>query len=408
VQLSILLLSTDRQSAEAIMAILARSGHSVVPVTTAEECVRLAPQHGLLILDGVPAGGTVAAVVTEVRATAASASMPILCIAQSDELEERIQYLEAGADDVLRKPYDPRELEALLEALGLRAERAAGAPASLAAIGGTRRRNVIVVYSPKGGVGTTTIAANLAVIAAERHPDGVALVDLDLQFGQVGTHLNLTARQTVLELIRDAAALTDADLFRTYATPHASGVQVFASPPGPGFASLFNASHVEAILDRATEAFDTVIVDAGNALDELTLTAISRAETLVVPVIPEIPSLKAVHALLDQLTETGSMGARTLFVLNNVFARDLLRLRDIEQALGGKIAAELPYDSFLYLKAVNEGVPLVTSAPKSGPGERFRKLAGIVLGAEDGKAAPPAPVADKKGRGIGGLLKRGS
>jgi Flp pilus assembly CpaE family ATPase len=101
------------------------------------------------------------------------------------------------------------------------------------------------------------------------------------------------------------------------------------------------------------------------------------------------------------------MGARTLFVLNNIFARDLLRLRDIEQALGGKIAAELPYDGFLYLKAVNEGVPTVTGAARSVPTERMRKLASLILGQDD-PAQPAAPDnGARKSKGLGGLLRRG-
>jgi pilus assembly protein CpaE len=400
---SILLLATDRQSARAVTEILSRAGHAVTTVATSEELIREAGRYGLLILDGVPAGSTAASIIAEVRATPSLASTPTLAIAQSDSLDERIEFLEAGADDVLRKPYDPRELEALVEALSLRATR--DAHPGMPAIGGLPRRKVVVVYSPKGGVGTTTIAVSLAVIAAERKPNAIALLDLDLQFGQVATHLNVQPRQSLLELIRDAGALADSELFRTYATPHDSGVEVFASPAGPGYASLFTAAHVEAFLDRATEAYDTVIVDAGNALDERTLSAITHAETLVIPVVPEIPSLRAVHALLDQLTENGATGARTLFVLNNIFSRDLLRLRDIEGALGGKIAAELPYDAILYLKAVNEGVPTVIAAAKSAPGERMRKLASLVLGSD--AVAAPAGNAETKPRGLSGLLRRG-
>ena len=407
-QLSILLLATDRRFANSVVATLTKAGHSVLPVTTAQEFVGQAAQHAVLVIDGLPAGATAASVLADVRATPATAGIPVLCIAQSDDIEERIQFLEAGADDVLRKPFDPRELEALVEALARRVAHARGTSTALAPIGGTHRRRVVVVYSPKGGVGTTTIAANLAVLAAERQPDDTALIDLDLQFGQVATHLNLTVQESLLELSRDGAALQDAALFRTYATPHRSGVQVFAAPPGPGFASLFTAAQVDAIIDRASQAYQTVIIDAGSNLDEITLTAIARAETLVVPVIPEIPSLTAVHALLDNLNEQGSMSGRTLFVLNHIFARKLLRLSNIEQALGVKIAADLPYDSLLYLKAVNEGVPLVSGAGRSAPSEQFRKLAITVLGREEVlvSSTDATAVAEKKGRGLGGILTR--
>ena len=92
------------------------------------------------------------------------------------------------------------------------------------------------------------------------------------------------------------------------------------------------------------------------------------AETIVLGVYPEIAALKAMHGLLDYLNKAGSIGAKATFVLNNMFARDILKPRDIEAALGTKIELDLPYDSFLYLKAVNEGVPIVLARPISRGG----------------------------------------
>ena len=101
------------------------------------------------------------------------------------------------------------------------------------------------------------------------------------------------------------------------------------------------------------------------------MTVFEHASTVVLPVYPEIAALKAVHSLLDYLTDTGSVGAKALFVLNNMFAKEILRLRDVENALGTKISSDLPYDPFLYLKAVNEGIPVVRGAPRTQPAERL-------------------------------------
>ena len=110
------------------------------------------------------------------------------------------------------------------------------------------------------------------------------------------------------------------------------------------------------------------------------------------------------HLLLDYLTETGALGARTVFVLNNAFAREMLKRTDVETALGSKIAADLPYDPFVYLKAVNEGNPVVRSAPKSAPAEKLRVLATIVFGSSLVPAATAAAGADtrKEKRGLFG------
>ena len=83
----------------------------------------------------------------------------------------------------------------------------------------------------------------------------------------------------------------------------------------------------------------------------------------MLPITPEIGALKSMHALLEYLSEAGTIGLKSTFVLNNLFAREILKLRDVESFLGSKMAVELPYDPFLYLKAVNEGVPIVTGRP---------------------------------------------
>ena len=173
---------------------------------------------------------------------------------------------------------------------------------------------------------------------------------------------------------------------------------MLTAPPSPGFAQLITAEHVELILERALEAYDIVVVDAGATLEDRMLAIFSRSDTVIVPVLPEIPALNAVHMLVDQLSETGSMGATTLFVLNNAYARDLLKRADIEAVLGSPITADLPYDPIVYLKAVNEGNPVVRSAPKSVPALSLRALADVVFGpmALSG-ARTPAPAAAAAG-----------
>ncbi len=396
-QLSILLLATDRVAVESLSKALTRPGHGVVTVALPEDLVAQAAGYSLIVIDQVPPDSEIAAVIGALRESQASEAIPVLAVAQSDSLDERIALLEAGADDIITKPFDETELEARVEALALRFQHSRGtgsAPSTMT--GEARARRIVTVFSPKGGVGSTTVATNLALLAAERHPNGVLVIDLDLSFGQIASHLNLQPRQSVLELVRDDAALHDADVFRTYAVHHPGGIQILAAPPTPGFASMVTAEHVELVLARALEAYQIVVIDAGAVLDERMLTVFSRSDVVIVPVLPEIPALNAVHLLLDQLTETGSMGATTMFVLNNLFARDLLKRTDIENALGALVSADLPYDPFVYLKAVNEGVPVVRSAPKSAPAEHLRRLAGLVFGVDRPAAVPTAAPGEKK------------
>jgi pilus assembly protein CpaE len=366
-------------------------------VTRPDEAVAAAVGYSLLLVDQVAPPATLGDVVTKLRTGDPAVPIPVLAIAQTADLEERIGLLEQGADDVIAKPFDLTELLARIDALALRTQLV-GPPGS---IGDRGRHRLVTVFSPKGGVGTTTIATNLALLAAEAHPNKVLLLDLDLSFGQVASHLNIQPKQTLLELARDEAALHEVELFRTYAIHHAGGLHILAAPPTPSFAALITAEHVELALARALEAYEIVVVDAGTAVDTRLAPLFSMSQAVVVPVVPEIPALNSVHLLLDQLSESGALGARTVFVLNNAYARDLLKRTDVESALGSKISADLPYDAMVYLKAVNEGNPVVRSAPKSAPAEKLRVLATTVFG------FGLVPVAAAEGSDGAGKVKRG-
>jgi len=244
---------------------------------------------------------------------------------------------------------------------------------------------------------TTTIATNVAVAAAQRNPDRVILVDLDLQFGGVATHLYLEPKLTIADAVRDEAAIREPDLLRTYTIRHESGLHVLAAPMSPEASELITPDHISHVLGTLLEGYDAVVVDAGSILDEGVLRIFEMAETILLPVNPEMSTLKAMRGLLDYLNETGSISGKSTFVLNNMFAREILKPRDIESALGSRITTDLPYDPFLYLKASNEGVPIVTGSPKSTPAERLVKLSAAAFG-EEGVSG--APVTDDRKPGL--------
>ncbi len=402
---SILLLDSDTPSAEVITGVLTKVGYAVSRAADVDAVFLQTPgDHHLVIIDQVADSRSASDICREIRATPALAAIPVLCISQTDEVEERIRFLEAGADDVMAKPFDARELEARVEALLLRFQRTRDLSPVVASGGnGGRSRRIVACFSPKGGVGTTTIAVNMATVIAQRKPDQALLIDLDLQFGDVATHLDLTPRQTIADLTRDDQALREPELLRSYVTRHESGLQVLAAPGSPELADLVTADHLELLLRTAQTAYDSVIVDGGSLLDERSLVLFSLAESVVLPVYPEIAALKGLHSLLDYLNEVGSVSAKATFVLNNVFAREILKMRDVESALGAKVAVELPYDPFLYQKAVNEGIPVVRGAAKSPVAEHMFKLAAAVF-PPDGTA--PAITQEERKRRLGGLLKR--
>jgi pilus assembly protein CpaE len=303
----------------------------------------------------------------------------------------------------MARPFDARELDARVEALILRLQRSIELAPVISADGLTlgRARRTVAVYSPKGGVGTTTVATNIAIAAVASRPDRVILVDLALQFGGVATLLNLDPHQTIADVVRDEPSLHAPELLRTYTMRHDSGLHVLAAPAAPEAAETITPAHVAQILATLLEGYDLVVVDAGSTLDERVLTVFEAAENVLLTVTPEIGALKAMYALLEYLKEAGTIGLKSTFVLNNLFAREIVKRRDVESFLGAKMAVELPYDQFLYLKAVNEGVPIVTGAPRSAPAERLINLSSMAFG--ERSVQLPVGVEDKR---LGGLFRR--
>ncbi|MFL5684478.1 MAG: AAA family ATPase [Chloroflexota bacterium] len=398
---TILVLESAATGDASLAPILVSAGYTVTQSSDPDEAIAQVADHQLVAVDVGPGigGKTGFELCHEIRATPTTVSVPILCVAASDDVEERISFLEAGADDVVARPFDPREVEARVEALLLRFQRSKDLAPVVSPDGLTlaRPRRSVAVYSPKGGVGTTTIATNVAVAAAQRNPDRVILVDLDLQFGGVATHLNLEPKLTIADAVRDEAAMREPQMLRTYTVRHDSGLHVLAAPMSPEASELITPDHISHILSTLLEGYDALVIDAGSILDEGVLRIFEMAETILLPVHPEMAALKAMHGLLDYLNETGSIDGKSTFVLNNMFAREILKPRDIESALGSRITTDLPYDPFLFLKAVNEGVPIVLGAPRSPAAEQLVRLSTSAFGA-DGYAVPDDGVARKQRR----------
>jgi pilus assembly protein CpaE len=402
---SILVLQPDPVEALHITRALGSAGHPVTVVDDPEVLIGRSGEARLVILDALGGAVPTAAICRQLRARTALSDVPILCVSQEDELEERISLLEAGADDVIAKPFDGRELEARAEALLLRgASRRGGL--TMAREGALSRsegpRKTIACFGPKGGAGTTTIAANIAAIAAELRGERVVALDLRLQFGSLAAHFNVKGERTLADLVLDPEALTDADAFRTYALPYRDRVWVVPSPGSPDRAELVDAGAVEHLIRAAHSAAEIVVIDCGSTIDDRTLAAFDKAEVVVVPIVPELAGITALHTLLDYLRDVERQTGKLLVVLNHIFPNPPLQAAEIGRALGSPIAIELPYDKNLYVSSVNEGVPLGIRVPKSTPGERLRLLTRMALGME----TDAARATGRDRRGLPALLRR--
>jgi len=148
---------------------------------------------------------------------------------------------------------------------------------------------------------------------------------------------------------------------------------------------------LERIMSLLRPRFDHVVIDAGSRLDPRTLWTLEQADTHIFVIFPEIAALRATSLMLGYLAETATLRARTHFVVNHIFPKELLKTRDIENLLRARPAAEIPYTEVEMIRAVNEGVPLVSSRPSSPAAAALRVVAQTVMGIEN-----RAPTKDRR------------
>ena len=304
--------------------------------------------------------------------------------AQTEDVEERIRVPRGRRRRRHGPPFDGRELEARVEALLLRFQRSRDLAPVISADGADDapgRAGPSRSTAPRAASGTTTIAINIAIAAVAGRPDRVVLVDLALQFGGVATPAQprpeADARRRRPR--RDRRCASPSSL-RTYAMRHDSGLHVLAAP---GHARRRPRSSRRRTSPRSSGRSSTATTSSSSMRarrsTSASLTILEAAETVILPVYPEIAALKAMHALLEYLSEVGSVGSKTMFVLNNVFAREILKPRDVESVLGTKIVGRAAVRPVPLPEGGQRGRPGRHRCARSTPAERLVKLSSTRL-----------------------------
>jgi len=217
---------------------------------------------------------------------------------------------------------------------------------------------VIMVYSPKGGVGTTTLAVNLAV-ALNNSETNVALVDAKLQYGDVGIFMNEQGKNTILDLAPRADEL-DQEVVESVMIKHAaSGVRVLAAPPRPEQAEHVSADQFSKLIRRLRQIYAYVVIDTSSALTDITLSALDTCDVLVLVVSQDIPAIKNARLFLDLLQSLGIQRERVAFAMNKYDRRISITPEKVGENLKLPVAGAVPLDERVVIPSVNRGVPFM-------------------------------------------------
>ncbi len=225
-----------------------------------------------------------------------------------------------------------------------------------------RRGRVVTVFSAKGGCGKTTVATSLATYLAVQGRGTVALVDLDLAFGDVCIAMQVTPKHSISDAVSMGDQIDEVGLLQLMEQHH-SGVQILASPPTPELAEKVHESVVTEVLDVLASLYDYVIVDSPPAMDGPTLAAFDASDMITLLTTLDIPSLKNTKISLETLRALGFQEERLRLVLNRADSKVGLDPRDVVDALGLDVVGQLPSSRDIPA-STNRGDVLVEKEPK--------------------------------------------
>ncbi len=303
-------------------------------------------------------------------------------VASSDASVSMIRgVLEGGAADFLSLPLNPQELSKTLIKLSQTAMKGA---ASRGQTAGT----VITVCGARGGLGATTIAVNLAVRFAALAPAGAALVDLDLQRGDVAAFLNLTPMQS-LSAIAAAKGDVDSILLATALTRHRSGVFVLPAPLQIEEADSITHEAVSVALNLLRSQFRYTVVDTARTITSTTVAAFEQSHRILVLTDLSVPGVRAAGRVVELLGRLNIPSQRVELVVTQVVPGPV-SLKDAVRAIGKEPLHIVPRDEIAARDAMNEGMPL--NGKPGGLPHSIRELASKVADVRDGNKPKREPL----------------
>jgi pilus assembly protein CpaE len=292
----------------------------------------------------------------------------IILSVQSDQNYMR-NAMKAGARDFLSKPPMIDELTSAIRRAGAVAQEEKSkfyptiqpgtAPGSAQPLGGMGiAGKVLVAYSPKGGVGTTTIATNLA-FALQNPSNRVLLIDGNLQFGDVAVFINEQGKNSLIDLMPSIDEL-DSELIQDVIINHqATGLNIMAAPARPELAAQVSGEQFNKLLSFLRRMYNYIVIDTTSILTDIVQASIDTADFILLITNQEIPALKNCHQFLSLADSGGIPRDRILFIMNKWDKRIAITPEKIGESLKQKVVNSIPYDERTPLLAVNRGIPFM-------------------------------------------------
>lgn len=270
----------------------------------------------------------------------------------------------AGAQEFISRPIDTNELQKAMEHIRRLSERTVGRA--------KHRGTVLSVFSGKGGVGTTSMVANLGVALANRDVRAV-LVDMSFQMGDLGLMLDQPPRYSLTDGF-DGDTLSETKL-RSIISQHDSGAYVLTVAASPEIAEEITRHHISSLLTMLSNMFDYVVIDVGRHLDDRTVEALELCDAVLMMALQDVPTIRNVSRYLEMIERLEIEREKVKLIVNRYQKKNRLMLRDVEAALDMETFWTIPNDFQPVSLGIDGGVPAVIEAPRSKVAQSFKDLA---------------------------------
>jgi pilus assembly protein CpaE len=271
--------------------------------------------------------------------------------------------------EIISAPMLPKELVGLIDGVGkrlMRGDKPSGA-----------RGKVVTVFSTKGGVGKSMISSNLATHMARAAGKRIALIDLDLQFGDIGVMLGLKPEMTIYDCLPVSDELSGSTIEK-FLTPHRSGVKAMLAPLRPELADAIPAKHIVNVVEALRSAADIIVADTPASFNDHVLSLLDETDLAVLVATMDIPSVKNIKLCLETLRSLQFSDDKIALVINRAEDDVGLKRQEIEEALGKTALLTIPTDRKVPL-SINQGAPVVLAGRRSPAARSLIDLAENIL-----------------------------
>jgi pilus assembly protein CpaE len=304
-------------------------------------------------------------------------SIVVVIILRQDTILEANRAIMVGARAFIVEPFDHDQLLDTLKKIGEAYQRKKHGLDDISKGKDSQKglQSTFSVFSPKGGVGCTTVAINTAIALKNTTGQEVTLMDGKFLFGDIDIMLNLKSHNSIADLISHLGAM-DEGLINDVLSTHISGLKILPAPTNPLVSQGVHPQELHGVLSGLQKTFSYIVIDAGNYLYDNSVTMMDASHNILLVINPDMASLRDGSKFLEIcLTSLSIPKEKILLVLNQYNQREGLKIKDIEDSLQMKVFAKIPAFTSTFLKSVNTGTPVMLHQRKSPLSKAYTKLA---------------------------------